>query len=323
MGTLLPTVTNAKVNSEMERTTFQKVGSALFYAVCSNTLVFVNKSLLTNDAFPSRTLLGCGQMVSAITILYVLRACKVVSFPRLSRDIIRQIFPLPLFYLANMLTGLGSTALLSLPMFTVLRRFSILFTMILEFIVLQVRPNRLVIWSVVIMIAGALVAAGNDLAFELKAYTFILLNDLFTALYGVYTKKRLNSDLGKYGLLFYNSVFSLPIALTLAHYNDEIDVTFAYPGWSSSFFCFKFTLSCVFGFVLMYSLLLCTHYNSSLTTTVTGCMKNICITYVGMVLPGSDYVFSFINFTGINISVAGSLIYSYVVFKTIKQTPKS
>ena len=67
MGTLLPTVTNAKVNSEMERTTFQKVGSALFYAVCSNTLVFVNKSLLTNDAFPSRTLLGCGQMVSGMS----------------------------------------------------------------------------------------------------------------------------------------------------------------------------------------------------------------------------------------------------------------
>ena len=62
MGTLLPTTT-AKT-SEMERTTFQKVGSALFYAICSNTLVFVNKSLLTNDKFPSRTLLGCGQMIS-------------------------------------------------------------------------------------------------------------------------------------------------------------------------------------------------------------------------------------------------------------------
>ena len=60
MGTLLPTT----AKKEMERTTFQKVGSALFYALCSNTLVFVNKSVLTNDKFPSRTLLGCGQMVS-------------------------------------------------------------------------------------------------------------------------------------------------------------------------------------------------------------------------------------------------------------------
>ena len=80
---------------------------------------------------------------SALVILYVLRACKMVNFPRMSRDIVRQVFPLPVFYLANMLTGLGSTALLSLPMFTVLRRFSILFTMIMEFIVLQVLDTKI------------------------------------------------------------------------------------------------------------------------------------------------------------------------------------
>ena len=36
--------------------------------------------------------------------------CRIISFPRFSRDIPKKLMPLPLLYLANMLTGLKSTA---------------------------------------------------------------------------------------------------------------------------------------------------------------------------------------------------------------------
>ena len=118
--------------------------------------------------------------------------------------------------------------------------------------------------------------------------------------------------------------FSLPFVLILSHYTGDISATMAFDGWNNPMFIFQFSLSCVMGFILMYSILLCTQVNSSLTTTVVGCMKNLFVTYAGMIF-GGDYVFAIINFVGINVSVFGSLIYSYSAFgaKAKSQKPQT
>ncbi len=42
--------------------------------------------------------------------------------------------------------------------------------------------------------------------------------------------------------------------------------------------------------------------------------QNLIVTYIGMVSSG-DYVFQWLNFIGVNISVFGSILYTYVTFR--------
>uniref|UniRef100_A0A8B9JCU0 Solute carrier family 35 member D2 n=1 Tax=Astyanax mexicanus TaxID=7994 RepID=A0A8B9JCU0_ASTMX len=240
-------------------------------------------------------------MAFTIIILYLAKSFKAVSFQDFDKSIPVKMFPLPLLYVGNHVTGLGSTKKLSLPMFTVLRKFTILLTMIMETKILRYSGCVFIFHS-------------SDLAFDAEGYTFVLLNDVFTAASGVYTKKKLGIEgLGKYGLLFYNAFIIIIPTILASAYTGDLEKAIMFKGWMSLSFIVYFLMSCAMGFVLMYSIVLCSHYNSALTTTVIGAIKNVAVAYIGMFI-GGDYVFSWPNFVGLNICISGGLVYSYLTF---------
>ncbi|CAF2032973.1 unnamed protein product [Rotaria magnacalcarata] len=292
----------------------RRVGSALLYAICSGLITIVNKLVLTSYEFPSFQLLAIGQLTVSIIVLYVARSFGVIRFPHFSENVIKKIMPLPLLFFGNLLFGLAGTQAVSLPMFTVLRRFSIWLTMIGEQIILMQSQSLIAQVSVYIMLIGAMIAASDDLSFSWFGYGFLIINNLCTAAQGIIIKQKLiNKEFNQYGLLFYNSLVVLGPALVLAAYTDDLDKVWNYDGYSDVGFIMAFLLSSVLGFLLNYSTMLCTHYNSPLTTTVVGACKNMFVTYLGMII-GGDYIYSHLNFLGLNISVAGSLVYSWVTF---------
>ena len=95
--------------------------------------------------------------------------------------------------------------------------------------------------------------------------------------------------------------------------------------WGDFNFVICFVFAGVMGVVLNFSIFLCTNLTSALTLTVIACMKNILIAYVGVLGLGGDYVFSWLNFNGLNVSIIGSLLYSYAEFiannAEVKQAP--
>lgn len=174
-------------------------------------------------------------------------------------------------------------------MFTVLRKFTIPLTLLLETIIL-----------------------GSDLAFNLEGYIFVFLNDIFTAANGVYTKQKMDpKELGKYGVLYYNACFMIIPTLIISVSTGDLRQATEFNQWKNVLFIIQFLLSCFLGFLLMYSTVLCSYYNSALTTAVVGAIKNVSVAYIGM-LVGGDYIFSVLNFVGLNICMAGGLRYSFL-----------
>lgn len=178
-------------------------------------VIFTNKWLLTEFHFPYFKFVATAQFVTTSVILLILAAFKKVDIPWPTFAIFREILPISLMFLGNVLCGLGSTNALNIPMFTALRRFSILMTMFGEWCLLGDKPATTVVVSVGLMVGGALLAAMYDLAFDAVGYTMVFFNNVFTAMNGVWMKKAsLSGKCGKMGVLFYNSLLSALIMST-------------------------------------------------------------------------------------------------------------
>lgn len=304
--------------TERDSTLVDKVIIALFYGGSSIAIMFVNKIVLTSLEFPSFNFLALLQYAFSVLILSLQRwVFRSVHFPPLSWSVLWDVMPLPLLFLGNTVSGLGATKKMNMPMFVLLRRFSIVCTMLLEIRLLRKKFPSQVYLSIALMIFGAAVAAAGDFQTDLVAYCFVLANDVFTALQGVVLRKKMDEKevLGTHGLMFYNNLFSLPIALLTIYLNGETASITNYDRWHSGTFLAALLLSGVMGFVLNFALYLCTKVNSPLTATVIGCLKNVLTSYLGMLL--RDYSYTHLSFIGVNISVVGSLIYNHAEYKKI------
>nr|CDP90802.1 BMA-SQV-7 [Brugia malayi] len=292
-----------------------RVSTAVAYAVCSVLVVFINKVLLTNFRFPSFLIVGLGQMTATVIVLWFAALCNFVSVPAFDSSVPLNVFPLPIFYVLNLISGLGGTQRINLPMFTVLRRFSILMTMVHSYH--YITQNFAGLLGITFSFAFKISIAEKfilpiyrfDLTFDIWGYSMILTNDICTAANSVYIKQKLNAKkFGKYGILYYNALFMIfPVIVLVHQYIIAGNMTI----WVAV--CLSFSFLC--GFLLNYSIILCTQHNSALTTSCIGPIKNLLVTYVGMFSSG-DYLFGWNNFIGINISIMGSLLYTYVTFKT-------
>jgi len=113
--------------------------------------------------------------------------------------------------------------------------------------------------------------------------------------------------------MFYNNIFAIPI-LSVSVVLIEWDMLKSFDQWYSIGFQLVFFMSCALAFLLNYFVFLCSIVNSPLATSITGQLKAIISTLLGLVMFGGVVLTPSLSF-GLAISTFGGLWYGKVKYE--------
>lgn len=219
--------------------------------------------------------------------------------------------PVAVTYLLYMLVTMESVRGVNVPMYTTLRRTTVVFTMIVESILAGQRYSRPIIGSVVIIVFGAFVAGARDLSFDFYGYAVVFLSNITTAIY-LATIARIgkSSGLNSFGLMWCNGIVCGPFLLVWSLIRGDLALTMDFPYLFSPGFLVVMLMSCILAFFLNYSIFLNTTLNSAVTQTICGNLKDLFTISLGWFIFGG-LPFDLLNVLGQLLGFVGSGLYAY------------
>ncbi|AQK72605.1 Nucleotide/sugar transporter family protein [Zea mays] len=316
--------------------------AALSYMACSVLLVMFNKAALSSYKFPCANVITLLQMVCSTCLLYVLRRLKIISFtnsdPSVPSDslffvpfrLLLRTTPLSLAYLLYMLASMESVRGVNVPMYTTLRRTTVVFTMTMEYFLAKQKHTPPIIGrtcsesimfhypvanqgfiSVALIVFGAFVAGARDLSFDARGYAIVFVANITTAVY-LATINRIgkSSGLNSFGLMWCNGLVCGPSVLFLTYIQGDLKRTMEFPYLHSLGFQVVLLFSCILAFLLNYTIFWNTILNSALTQSMCGNLKDFFTVGIGWVLFGG-LPFDLLNVIGQGLGFLGSGLYAY------------
>ncbi|KAH1252817.1 Nucleotide-sugar uncharacterized transporter 3 [Glycine max] len=221
---------------------------------------------LSSFHFPSAGVITLLQMVCSCCFLYVLRHWRIISFIAgesvIMADNSNGFVPLRTLkhtlslagaYLLYMLVTMESVRGVNVPMYTTLRRTTVVFTMLVEIMLVGQRYSPSVIFSVSLIVFGAFVVGARDLSFDAYGYATVFLSNITTAIY-LATIARVGripcktSGLNSFGLMWCNGVICGPFLLFWTLVRGDLKMTLNFPYLLSPSFIDLFTIG--FGWII-------------------------------------------------------------------------
>ncbi|GAV85704.1 TPT domain-containing protein [Cephalotus follicularis] len=304
--------------------------AAISYMSCAVLLVLFNKAALSSYNFPSANVITLFQMICSCSFLFALRRWKIITFTVGETLIISDInttfvpwktlmhtLPLAITYLLYMLVTMESVRGVNVPMYTTLRRTTVVFTMIVEYYLSGQKYAPPIVGSVGLIVFGAVIAGARDLSYDFYGYAVVFLSNITTAIY-LATIARIgkSSGLNSFGLMWCNGIICGPFLLFCTFIRGDLEMTVNFPYLFSPGFLVVLLFSCILAFFLNYCIFLNTTLNSAVTQTICGNMKDLFTIGLGWIIFGG-LPFDILNVIGQFLGFLGSGLYAY--FKLIEK----
>eukprot|EP01097_Dermamoeba_algensis_P008220 TRINITY_DN5398_c0_g1_i1.p1 TRINITY_DN5398_c0_g1~~TRINITY_DN5398_c0_g1_i1.p1 ORF type:complete len:319 (-),score=34.86 TRINITY_DN5398_c0_g1_i1:436-1392(-) len=294
---------------------------AASYGVVSIAITFFNRAVFSVWGFKYSVSLTLAQLIFSLVFLVIMKQLKLVSFADFDLKTARMVLPLSICFIFMVITGLAGLQTINVALYSALRRVTTFVVMVMEWLILGKETPKQEARSIILMVFGAMVAYYGDLQFDLIGYIHVGINCVVTAAYLVYIpKKSAETRLDSMGLIYYNNILSLPI-VALIFYVYEYEGIQEYPYFKEVGFWAFFITSVVQAFLLNYLIFLCSTLNSPLTTSVTGGVKNIVQTVLGLIIFG-DVDVSLFLLIGLLISTIASIWYTYLKYIQVVHAQK-
>lgn len=314
-----PNVSNSKTAPIPMSSRSMSILSCLLYTAMSVSMVLVNKAISAQldsevrKRLPDFSIIFT-QCIVAVFLVYGARLFRIVDFPDFSLATALRWLPVNILFVGMLCSGFISLTYVNVPMATVLKNMTNIFTIAGDWYLFNGDLSLLIILSVSLMTMGAVMAGLNDLQYTFKGYVWTGLNCLFTSSYILYMRYASSSiNLPRFGMVAYNNVLSAAILFPLCFLDGEMfsnfPDAFKDTGIYHSFFIWSVILTGCIGFGLNFASLWCVSSTSATTYAIVGTLNKIPITVLGYFL--FDTVISSAGAVFIFMATLGGMLYGY------------
>lgn len=291
------------------------LAAAVFYAVCSSSMAFLNKAVMNSYEFPFPFFIMACQMLVTVLFLEMLGSLGKLSLPSYSWKSARSFLAPSMGYAFHATLSLMALQGMNIPMYGAVKRCTPLVNLILAVVILRRPfPSFTLIVSVLTITIGCFVAVLGDLTFDGFAYTMGGLSVLAQGLYLTLVQQCAESQRSTWEILQLNSYNTLAPFIIMSVLVREPENIVKSKYISDIGFHVVFWVLVSMGSVLNYSLFLCTALNSALTTSLVAVAKSVIQTLVGLFVFGG-IKFHPLNTAGIVMNTLGGFMYTYTKYQ--------